>query len=131
MPKLLVLDVMIEVWTSILPFYVCEFPIVCHFVHLPKKKKPHKIYSKKKTDKKKEMLCSSDRKNFSLFTPRVFFYFHFCPCIKTSGCVFRSFFSSNLEKIQKVRSEVLFPGKKIQKTLSKFFIQGQKKKIGV
>jgi hypothetical protein len=97
-----------------------------------KEKKNHTRFTqKKKTDKKKEMLCSSDRKNFSLFTPRVFFYFHFCPCIKTSGCIFRSFFSSNLEKIQKIHSKVLFQGKKIQKTLSKFFIQGQKKKIGV
>jgi hypothetical protein len=44
---------------------------------------------------------------------------------------FRSFFSSNVEKIQKIHSKVLFQGKKIQKTLSKFFIQGQKKRIGV
>jgi hypothetical protein len=69
-----------------------------------------------------------------LFPPSVFLFYpllyHLCPCIKTSKHVFWSFSSSNLEKIQKIHSEVCL-AKKIRKCVIIYLFKGKTGRLGI
>jgi hypothetical protein len=73
--------------------------------------------------------CRAFLDEFFSSHPLCFFstpFFYFCPCIKTSECVFRSF----LVQIRKTYFKVFSKTKIIWKTHCKIFIQGQKWKSG-
>jgi hypothetical protein len=68
-----------------------------------------------------------------LFSPRVSLllpFFHFCPYIKITECVFRSFCSSNLENFRKTHLEVFFKPKKPKNAFQNIYLRAKKENCG-